>query len=363
MVLDEHDETLQDERSPTWHARDVAIERSRRANVPCWLVSPSPSLEALSWAGGRVQRPSRIEERSGWPFVEVVDRSAEESPTASPVTRTMLDLCRDPQQRVLCVLNTKGRARRLMCRSCHALATCAACGAGVSQNREGLLACVRCDAARPAVCRACGSTRLAAVGVGVARLRDELEAAVRRPVVEVSSDVSDDVVSSAPRNAVFLGTEAVLHRVGAATAVVFVDIDDELLAPRFRAAEDAMSLIVRAARLVGSRGGGGRVVLQTNQPRHEVIQAALHADPSRLEQPERERRSLLGLPPFRALAAVTGTQASAWLHPTPLGLDVVGPAQGRWLVRAESWEALADALASLGARPRGVRVEVDPHRV
>ena len=38
VVLDEHDEALQEERSPTWHARDVAIERARRAGRAraCW---------------------------------------------------------------------------------------------------------------------------------------------------------------------------------------------------------------------------------------------------------------------------------------------------------------------------------------
>jgi primosomal protein N' (replication factor Y) len=363
MVLDEHDESLQDERSPTWHARDVATERARRAGVPCWLVSPTPTLEALDWAGDRVQRPSRIDERVGWPFVEVVDRSAEEAPTSSPVTRSLLDLCRDPGQRVVCVLNTKGRARRLMCRSCQALVTCAGCGAGVTQDRAGLLVCERCGATRPALCGACGSTRLAGVGIGIARLREELEAAIHRPVVEVSSDTPDEAVSGAPRGAVFLGTEAVLHRVGSATAVVFVDLDDELLAPRFRAAQDTMALIVRAARLVGPRASGGRVLLQTNQPRHEVVQAALHADPSRLAPAERERRELLGLPPVRALAAVTGTLAPSWLRSAPAGLEVAGPAGGRWLLRATTWDVLADALESLGPRPRGVRVEVDPHRV
>lgn len=363
MVLDEHDESLQEERSPTWNARDVALERARRAGVPCWLVSPTPSMEALNWADDRLVRPSRVEERNGWPFIEVVDRSAEESPTRSPVTRALLDLCRDPRQRVVCVLNTKGRARRLICGSCHALVTCAACGSGVAQNREAQLECARCAAVRPPLCAACGSTRLSAVGIGVSRLRDELEAAVRRPVVEVSSETASDAVGDAPRDAVFLGTEAVLHRVPSATAVVFVDIDDELLAPRFRANEEATALIVRAARLVGGRRGGGRIVLQTNQPRHEVIQAVLHADPSRLVGPERERRKLLGLPPFRALAAVTGTLGASWLHPTPLGLEVAGPVSGRWLVRADGWQALGDGLAALGPRPRGVRVEVDPRRV
>ncbi len=54
VVLDEHDEALQEERAPTWHARDVAVERARRAGAPCLLVSPVPTLSALDWAGDRV---------------------------------------------------------------------------------------------------------------------------------------------------------------------------------------------------------------------------------------------------------------------------------------------------------------------
>ena len=38
VVLDEHDERWQQESAPTWHARDVAIERARRAGVPCVLA-------------------------------------------------------------------------------------------------------------------------------------------------------------------------------------------------------------------------------------------------------------------------------------------------------------------------------------
>ena len=47
VVLDEHDEALQEERSPTWHARDVLAERCRRAGVPLVLVSPVPTLTAV----------------------------------------------------------------------------------------------------------------------------------------------------------------------------------------------------------------------------------------------------------------------------------------------------------------------------
>ena len=55
VVLDEHDESLQEERSPTWHARDVVVERARRAGASVLLVSPCPSVSGL--AGGR--RPAR----------------------------------------------------------------------------------------------------------------------------------------------------------------------------------------------------------------------------------------------------------------------------------------------------------------
>ncbi len=363
VVLDEHDEALQDERSPTWHARDVAIERARRAGVPCWLVSPVPTLEALAWAGVRVARPSRLDERSGWPLIEVVDRTRDDPAVTSLVTRQVLDVARDSRQRVVCVLNTKGRARRLMCRACRANAACATCGAAVVQDRSGRLVCARCAAVRPVVCQLCGSTRLIGLGAGVARVRDELEAAVRRPVVEVSSDVGSAALGTAPDGAVLIGTEAVLHRAHDATVVVFLDFDDELLAPRFRAAEEAMTLLVRAARLVGGRGGGGRILIQTHSPRHEVIDAALHADPARLVPPELARRTLLGLPPVRALAAVSGAAGGDWLAPDASGLEIAGPADGRWLVRAASWGDMADGLQALGPRPKGVRVEVDPHRL
>jgi primosomal protein N' (replication factor Y) len=360
VVLDEHDEVLQEERSPTWHARDVAIERAARAAVPCWLVSPCPSLEALAWAGAAVSRPSRVDERAGWPIVEVVDRTREDPLASSWLTPRLAQLARDPRQRLVVVVNIRGRARRLRCRACGAPTVCERCAAGVAQARGGELSCDRCHTQRPPVCQSCGSTRLVGLGRGAARIRDELAAAVGRPVVEISSDTKPDVV---PPDAVFVGTEAVLHHVHDATTVAFVDFDDELLAPRFRAGEEAMALVVRAARLVGARAGGGRVLLQTRMPHHEVVQAAVHADPQRLVAAERARREELHLPPVSALAAVSGAAAGTWLAGAPASLAVSGPVSGRWLVRAADHDELAAALWALGPRPRGVRVEVDPHRV
>jgi primosomal protein N' (replication factor Y) len=186
-------------------------------------------------------------------------------------------------------------------------------------------------------------------------MREEIEAAAARPVGMVTGD-SD----SLPNCDVLIGTEAVLHRAGRADVVAFLDLDAELLAPRYRAAEQAMALLARAARLVGGRSGGGRLLVQTFLPKHEVLQAVLHADPSRVAKVELSRRELLGLPPFAALAAISGSGATEFATATGLESSSAGDVV---LLRAPTWDQLGSALAAT-PRPKGsrLRIEVDPAR-
>ena len=355
IVLDEHDEALQEERSPTWHARDVAIERAQRAEVPVVLVSPCPSAAAVHWAGDSFRRPSVTEERDGWPILELVDRTREEPWKRSLLTSPLIQHLRNADQRVICVHNTKGRARLLACRTCKSLQRCEKCQAAVRQDDTGSLVCGRCGTTRPVVCQNCGSGALALIRPGVSRLREEIEAAAARPVGMVIGNSE-----SLPDCDVLIGTEAVLHRAGRADVVAFLDLDAELLAPRYRAGEQAMALLARAARLLGARSGGGRLLVQTFLPRHEVLQAVLHADPSRVSKVELARRELLGLPPFAALAEVSGSGASEFAAATGLEASSTGEAV---LLRASTWDALGDAIAAT-PRPKGsrLRIEVDPAR-
>ena len=363
VVLDEHDEALQEERSPTWHARDVVVERARRAGVPALLVSPCPSLAALDWAGGRVDRPPVSEERAGWPVLEIVDRTRDEPWHTSLVTGPLVRQLRDEDRVVVCVLNRRGRSRLLACRQCRSLLRCERCDAAVGQRDDAKLACGRCATVRPGVCQACGSSALVTLRPGVTRLREELAAAAARDVVAVTAE--RDEREPLPEAGVYVGTEAVLHRVRRADTVAFLDIDAELLAPRYRATEQALGLLARAARLVGPRAAGGRLLVQTFLPRHEVLQAVLLADPSRFAAAELARRSELGFPPAMALAVVEGagaTEMAASLR-ADARVQVAGPADGAYLVRAPSWDDLGEALSS-APRPPGarVRVEVDPPR-
>jgi primosomal protein N' (replication factor Y) len=361
VVLDEHDEVYQEERAPTWHARDVVIERARRAGVPCVLTSPCPSLESL--ARGPLEEPARVEEREGWAVLEVIDRRPE-PPGRGLYSERLVDVVRaaTPERRVVCVLNRKGRTVLLACASCAELGRCERCD-GPLESVESGMRCRRCGGEQPAICRWCGSTRFKSLRVGVTRAREELELLAGQPVAEVTSDSPGGPL---PGAAVVVGTEAVLHRPAPVAAAVFLDFDQELLAPRYRASEQALTLLARAARLVGGRARGGRVIVQTRLPDHEALDAALHADPGRLAVVEGARRAALRLPPEVALARISGPGAEAvigGLAGLDLdGIELLGPSGDRWLVRAGDHRTLCEALA-LAPRPsERVRIEVDPLR-
>ncbi|WP_436796178.1 hypothetical protein [Actinospongicola halichondriae] len=360
VVFDEHDEVHQEERTPTWHVRDVAIERARRLGVPCVLTSPMPSLEALDRA--RLVTADRADEREGWPKVVVADRRDEDTARNALFSPALVEIARS-DARLVCILNQKGRAVLLACATCRDLARCAECDAAVHRPGDDELVCRRCGATRPVVCASCGSTQLKTVRMGVGRVRDDLAALAGEPVIAITADDDDQIPTDAR---LFVGTEAALHRIDHADVVAFLDLDQELLAARYRASEQALALLVRAARLVGGRHGGGRLLLQTRSPDHEVVQAALHGDPSLVSEAERTRRRDFRFPPEVAMAEVSGAAAPTFVESLSaldlVDVDVVGPFEGTWRISAPDHVVLCDALDRV-ERPSGrLRLAVDPTR-
>jgi primosomal protein N' (replication factor Y) len=349
VVIDAHDEVYTEERAPTWNAWVVAAERAQRAGAPCLLITPTPTPEHLAW--GEVVETDHATERRGWARLEVIDRRGDDPRTGLWSTR-VVDLVRGGG-RVLCILNRTGRARLLRCGTCGTVATCERCASAVRQNAEGVLVCDRCSTERPVVCVACGASKLKALRIGTARAAEELTALAGEPVGEVTG-ASDDV----PETRVLIGTEALLHRVGRADTVVFVDLDAELSAPHFRANETALALLARAARIVRGRLGDGRVVVQTRQPDHPVLRRA----PQEVVAEDDVLRRALDLPPYVALARLSGDAAAADADRLRGRLDVtvIGPGDdGGFLVRAADHKTLCDALIGITES----RVAVDPVRV
>ncbi len=95
-----------------------------------------------------------------------------------------------------------------------------------------------------------------------------------------------------------------------------------------------------------------------------MIIAAANGDPAGILDGERARRGLLGLPPYGALAVVSGVGAGEVVAQLPPDVEVGGDGADRFLVRAGDWVTLGTALNG-AERPTGsrIRVEVDPARI
>jgi primosomal protein N' (replication factor Y) len=298
VVIDEHDELHFEERAPTWNAPEVARERAHLAGIPCVLTSPVPSASAL-------QVDSEIsvvqKDESLWPAIDVVN--LDDLPVSgSLLSSELLSSATTPGMTTVCVLNTKGKARLIACKSCRAVQACTECSSLLTQSNDGELFCARCQKAAGSVCVSCGRTSFVVPRGGVSQLVAQVVKSTRNLVVEVTAE-SDDTWT---KGSVFIGTEAVLYRVPATDVVVFADIDRDLSAPRITASREVLSLIARAARIVGANG---RVVVQTRQPHHSLMQALAAADPTAalLEWMKKDlaQRQVFSLPPFSTMVRIS----------------------------------------------------------
>ena len=309
VVLDEHDEVYQEERAPTWNAWDVAAERAARAGVPVRAGHALPDARAAG-LGRAACVPSRADERAAGRVVDVVDRRKED-PALGPVRSTRLVDARARRRPGRLRPQPQGPGHAAGVRACGELARCERCDAAVEhgrrrrrpgvspvRQRSGPVVCLACGAsgsrllrsAWPACARGAGGAGGRAGGRGDGRDR-------RR----------------ARRRACSVGTEAVLHRVRAGRRGRLPRLDQELLAPRYRAGEQALALLARAARLVGGRGTaagswcrpGCRATRCSTPP----------CTPTRAGWPPSSgaRRAALRFPPATALAAVSGEAAAAFV--------------------------------------------------
>ena len=352
VVIDEHEESYHEERVPTWWAPEVAWERGRLLGVPVLMTSPVPSAAAEELCGPAVSIAAGTD---GWPRLDVVNL-LDVPVKGSLLSAELIDAVRATDASVLCVLNTKGVARMLACRSCRELQTCETCRGALQLVGESL-ACPVCHAQRPALCGSCGRTALVNVRAGTTRLADELSSSASLPVVEVTASTEGVGAESA----VYVGTDALLHRVRTASTVAFLDIDRDLSAPRMSAGREVLAAVARAARIVGR---SGRVIIQTRQPDHRVLRALVDNEVERYLGTDTEMLRAMGLAPFVAVAVLTadGDIPEAAI-PDTLGVEWSRDG-ARVVARCADRGTLLRFVADVRANsPVRVRVAVNPPRV
>ncbi len=387
VVFDAHQEAYQEERTPTWKATRLAIERARTAGVACILISPIPGI---GHDAPRISFPRPIA-AGGWPRVQVIDRKQEDprsglySPLLKPLTDARLQ--EEPEMPVVFIYNRKGRDRLLACGKCGEIVRCESCrgacetyvevkekaekkkdddGKASSRDPKGYLSCKLCGKKRPKVCAVCSATQLRTLHYGVDKVAEELSLLLGRSVDEITSD--HPLGTTVGR--VLIGTQAVLYAIHRASIVIFLDIDQDLLRPKYKSGEKVLSQLAAAAKLLAPRSlsyGGRdikrRIVIQTRIADHPVIGAAVAGDPSLFWESEALLRKELNLPPYSALAHISGSGAPDVIGELRDKLEVGEYDRDAFLVRSKDEQELTLVLKQASLPKKNVKVTVDPDDV
>lgn len=358
VVLDADDEAFRSDRAPTWNAVTMLRERCRRDGAPLWCTSMIPSPALL----GRGDYSTEDGVEAGWPRIVVADRRLAD-PHDGALSRVALDAAHRALRgsepvAVVVVLQRLGTGRLFACPQCGELARCAVC-AGAEVASEGGLACRDVHEPRANFCRSCGATNLRPVRVGVTTMARDVGSQLGQPVTELTA-TSASATPATPPHRVVVGTEAVWRHVRRAAAVVFLDFDQYLLAPRASARREAVIAVGKAGRLVGPRREGrGEVVLQTRRGEDPVVSALSEGRMGHLVDDDRATARLLGLAPYGAIAAVSGEGAAAFVERLgERGVAVHATSSG-FEVRARDHATLSAALRDVPRPPGRLRVAVE----
>jgi primosomal protein N' (replication factor Y) (superfamily II helicase) len=322
VILDEeHDPSYKQEGDPRYDARLVARRRAERAGAT--LVAGTATPRPESWVElERLDLPSRVDGQA-LPPVEILDMRGRSGRAGPLHERTLEELLRirEGGGKAIVLVNRRGYAPHLSCRSCGRAWGCPQCDVSLvvhgNRRETARLACHHCGHGEPVppTCPDCGSVSLSRYGAGSERVEDELtELLAPLPVLRLDSDSAAAPGGhlavlrrfQAEKAAVLVGTQMVAkgHDFSDVTLSVVVDADASLRFPDFRAEERTFALVAQLAGRSGRGEADGRVLVQTLAPEAPSIRAAARHDSSGFLAGELERRRELDYPPYASLIRI-----------------------------------------------------------
>jgi primosomal protein N' (replication factor Y) len=350
IVLDEcHDDSYYQSDPPFYQARQAAVAYAGITGAVCLLGSATPNVtstfRAASGEWRYLRLPSRIlahrqaieaqakemgvisryEPLEGQaasqdlPPVVVVDMREElklgNRSIFSKVLQVELAQVLAEKRQAILFLNRRGTATYVFCRDCGHTLKCPRCDLPLTYHgAQQALTCHHCGYQRkmPKRCPVCKSTRIRQYGTGTERVEAEVQslfpqARTLRWDFETTrkKGAHEAILSSfsAQRADILVGTQMLAKGLDLplVTLVGVVLADVGLNLPDYRASERTFQVLTQVAGRAGRSPLGGKVILQTFQPEHYVLQAAARHNYRGFYHQELDYRRQLGYPPYQRL--------------------------------------------------------------
>ena len=416
VVDEEHDTSYKQDDMGNYHARDMAVLRAKIAGFPIVLASATPSAETLQNVADGKYRQLRLTSRFGGaslPTIEAIDMRqnrpeqytlATDNDDTPPHTGSLSPMLCDAMRetlsaghQIMLFINRRGFAPIVQCKKCGWVAQCPDCSVGMTYHKRiGKLLCHMCGrtAPVPEKCPSCGDA-VSYRGAGLEKIEEEV--AIKFPSARTALVSSDTIVSRQALERlvhkmengeidIVIGTQILAkgHHFPNLTLVGVVDADMGLFGTDFRAAEHTFQQLFQVAGRAGRGDAPGRVLMQTYQPDHPVLQAICNGDRDSFMAADMAARRVAKMPPYGQLTALVieaqkepilkkFCDALAAAAPSAPGVRIMGPIAAqvyqvrnwyrmRFLVAGDARAMLQPLVAHWLAKvtpPANVRVKID----
>ena len=333
IVDEEHDASYkQDDPSPRYNGRDVALMMAAKLSVNTLLGSSTPSMESLYNAAAGKYAVVSLRKKffgAGDAPVTVIDMGKvyamhNARGAFSMQLVNMIDARLKAGQQVMVFRSRRSYSSFMQCDNCGETLRCPRCNVSLTYHKyNNSVSCHYCGYHAPfdATCTHCHSGSYIARGTGTERLAEELaelfpEARIARFDAETAASrtaekkILGDFESGATD--ILVGTQMITKGFDFEnlSLVAVVGADSILSLQDFRADEKALYLLEQLRGRVSRREGTGLMAIQTMQADHPVLQALQSGDRDAFRKQMLEQRKLFGFPPYVRMIQLTVKNSS-----------------------------------------------------
>ena len=328
VIDEEHDSSYrQFDPAPRLQARDSAIMLANLFKAKTLLGTATPSIESMHNVKvgkyGFVYLSKRYANFLP-PTIELIDikdkqhRKRMNGHFSDILIEEMTNTLSQGKQ-VLLFQNRRGYAPIVQCMHCGTVPQCPHCDVSLTfHHSSNQLRCHYCGYAipMPKTCIACGSVDLKTKGFGTEQISKELEILFPQIAIDrMDQDTTNGKYGyekilakfEQQETQILVGTQMIskgldFENIG---LVGVMNADALIHSPDYRAYERSFQLLLQVSGRAGRSAQQGKVLIQTYNPQHPVIQQVLQNDFKGMYQNQIEERQSFSYPPFVQMIKIT----------------------------------------------------------